>query len=110
MAAPLRLVVPSKSSIIAKKKYGVPAGLSGLARHIFLNTIPSSKGLALPSDFNLIFYRDRFPKEGGMIWSVRIAGTSVTANASAPIAALNWRRFLLQPRLPPAAPSRPPRF
>jgi hypothetical protein len=52
LAAPLRLVVPSESSIIAKKEYGVPAGLSGLARHIFLTTIPSSKGLALPSDFN----------------------------------------------------------
>src|SRR6266508_428308 len=35
MAAPLRLVVPSATSIVAKREYGVPAGLSGLARHIF---------------------------------------------------------------------------
>jgi hypothetical protein len=33
-----------RNSIVAKKEYGVPAGLSGLARHIFLTTIPSSKG------------------------------------------------------------------
>jgi hypothetical protein len=47
-------------------KYGVPVGLSGLARHIFLTTIPSSKGLALASGFNSIFCSGRFPKEGGM--------------------------------------------
>jgi len=52
LATPPRLVVPSETFIIAKRKYGVPAGLSGLARHIFLTTIPSSEGLALPSDFN----------------------------------------------------------
>src|SRR5262245_53046802 len=66
MAAPLRLVVPSATSIVAKREYGAPAGLSGLARHIFLTTIPSSKGLALASGFNLIFCRGGFPKEGGM--------------------------------------------
>jgi len=32
----------------------------------FLTTIPSSKGLALASGFNLIFCSGRFPKEGGM--------------------------------------------
>jgi hypothetical protein len=66
MAAPLRLVVPSATSIVAKREYGVPAGLSVPARHIFLTTIPSSKWLALASDFNLIFCSGRFPKEGGM--------------------------------------------
>jgi len=52
MEGPPRLVVPSKTFIIARRKYGVPAGLSGMARHIFLTTSTSSKGLALPSDFN----------------------------------------------------------
>jgi hypothetical protein len=42
----------------------VPAGLSGLARHIFLTAIPSSKGLALASDFSLIFVAADFPKKG----------------------------------------------
>jgi len=32
----------------------------------FLTAIPSSKGLALASDFDLICCSDRFPKEGGM--------------------------------------------
>jgi hypothetical protein len=45
-------------------KYGVPVGLSGLARHIFLTTIPSSKGLALASGFNSIFVAADFPKKG----------------------------------------------
>jgi hypothetical protein len=66
MAAPLWLVVSSATSIVAKREYGAPAGLSGLARHIFLTTNPSSKGLALASDFNLICCSSRFPKEGGM--------------------------------------------
>jgi hypothetical protein len=66
MAAPLWLVVSSATSIVAKREYGAPAGLSGLARHIFLTAIPSSKWLALASDFNLIFCSGRFPKEGGM--------------------------------------------
>jgi hypothetical protein len=47
-------------------KYGAPAGLFGLARHIFLTTSPSSKALARPSDFNLICCIGRFPKEEGM--------------------------------------------
>jgi hypothetical protein len=65
MAAPLWLVVSSATSVVAKREYGAPAGLSGLARHIFLTAIPSSKGLALASVFSLIFCSGRFPKEGG---------------------------------------------
>ena len=32
----------------------------------FLTATPSLKGLAIASDFNLIFCSGRFPKEGGM--------------------------------------------
>jgi hypothetical protein len=43
-----------------------PPDYPGWRAIFFWTTIPSSKGLALPSDFNLIYCRGRFPKEGGM--------------------------------------------
>src|SRR5215510_6688547 len=110
MAGPPWLVVPPKTFIIAKRKYGVPAGLSGMARHFFELPDLHQKGWrSLPISTEFIVEAD-LPKKGSYIWSVRVVEMSVTAIASAPNVSRNWSRLLLQPRLPPATTSRLPRF
>jgi serine/threonine protein kinase len=69
MAAPLLLVVPSAAFIIYNRKYGVPSGLSGLARHIFLNHHPFIKRAGAPFGFQLeLLWGSIFPRRGhGMV-------------------------------------------
>ncbi|MBO0857247.1 MAG: hypothetical protein J2P21_02085 [Chloracidobacterium sp.] len=62
-AAFIAATVPFAAFIGDNDEYGVPAGLSGLARHFFES--PSlKKGLALPPDFKLILLGPIFPKKG----------------------------------------------
>jgi len=97
MAPPLRLVVPSATSIAEQRKHGGPCRI-----------IQPGSPCFFEAPFDLLWMT--ISKRKGNEWSVRIAGMSATAPASVRDAARSWRSLSLWPLAPLVSSHRQARY